>query len=606
MRSFINLVFALFVLALPALAQTVEPARPTDDKAKLEKEAVAFLRETIVDVNAMRSLENRISFSSEIAGLMWYHDEAEARLMFSAVIRDFRELLARYDEQMNAFPEDPDGEGDRPYSGGLLGADLTERSKVLRKFSAALAVRQQITAAMAEHDPDLAFAFYGDTLAAVANPALKAQIETRSSYFESQLLGEIAEKDPAKAVQYASKLLDKSVSYQHIELLKKIYAKDADRGAEFARTLRDRLGKNKLEMKDFWAANVLMAYAVETLEKPGSGTAKRPLLSRDELRDLAEAFAQGILALDPDGHGEVSQYLDTIGRFAPGRVAQIRTRFNLGSPPPRTPNTFTVTGRPVANVSTSNVAYTNSNTAAPMSNTNSSVEREARREAQLEAEQKLYEDVLGLGSKKLPKEDRDKIVAKARKQLVAAPGRDKKIMGLSMLAAQVAQAGDRELAAEIMKEAASFANPSPKNYQDFLLNWILASGYAKVDSARSFALLDELIGRANETISAFVKVGEFIDVAEEVIQDGEVQVGAFGGSMVRGLTRELGVADDTLKTLAAADFGKLKASTNNFDRPEVRVLAKMLVIRAILGKDDKTKRRGDVLSDDVGEDPGLN
>jgi hypothetical protein len=359
-------------------------------------------------------------------------------------------------------------------------------------------------------------------------------------------------------------------------------------------------------MKDFWAANVLMAYAVETLEKLGSGTAKRPLLSRDELRDLAEAFAQGILALDPDGHGEVSQYLDAIGRFAPGRVAQIRTRFNLGSPPPRTPNTFTETGQPFANVSTSNVAYTGTNTAAPMSNSNSAVEREARREAQLEAEQKLYEDVLGLGSKNLPKEDRDKIVAKARKQLAAAPGRDKKIMGLSMLAAQVAQAGDKELAAEIMKEAASFANPSPKNYQDFLLNWILASGYAKVDPARSFALLDELIGRANETISAFVKVGEFIDVAEEVIQDGEVQVGAFGGSMVRGLTRELGVADDTLKTLAAADFGKLKASTNNFDRPEVRVLAKMLVIRAILGKDDKTKRRGDVLSDDVGEDPGLN
>jgi len=85
-----------------------------------------------------------------------------------------------------------------------------------------------------------------------------------------------------------------------------------------------------------------------------------------------------------------------------------------------------------------------------------------------------------------------------------------------------------------------------------------------------------------------VKIGEFIDVSEEMITDGEAQVGAFGGGMIRGLGKELGVAEATISTLVKADFAKTKALTNRFDRPEVRVLAKMLVLRSVLGKKAET------------------
>jgi hypothetical protein len=67
--------------------------------------------------------------------------------------------------------------------------------------------------------------------------------------------------------------------------------------------------------------------------------------------------------------------------------------------------------------------------------------------------------------------------------------------------------------------------------------------------------------------------------------------------MVRGLTGELGMADSTIQLLAKADFTKTKNLTNRFDRPEVRVLAKMMVIRAILGPGQKANPQGDVLSD---------
>ena len=67
------------------------------------------------------------------------------------------------------------------------------------------------------------------------------------------------------------------------------------------------------------------------------------------------------------------------------------------------------------------------------------------------------------------------------------------------------------------------------------------------------------------------------------------QVGAFGGSMIGGLTAELGMADSSVKLLVQADFEKMCALANRFDRPEVRMLAKMIVLRAVLDEKKSTE-----------------
>ena len=144
-----------------------------------------------------------------------------------------------------------------------------------------------------------------------------------------------------------------------------------------------------------------------------------------------------------------------------------------------------------------------------------------------------------------------------------------------------------------MRDAERLINPQPKNYQDFLFTWMVASGYAEANPDKAFPMLENVILRANDTISAFVKVAEFIDVNEEMIDDGEVQVGMFGGQMIRGVTKELGIANTTLISLAKADFAKTKALTNSFDRVEVRVLAKMLILRAVLDKNPKKEKASD-------------
>lgn len=568
----------LFGTAMTAAQAT--PALPeknaTEKEDKLKKEAIVFLRETLGDVNAMRSLENRISFNAELAGLMWFHDEREARAMYLGVITDFRNLLVRYDFDMNALGEPTENDGPNQRF-GVFGVEPTDRAKLLRKFSTAMGVRQQITVTMAEHDPDLAFGFYYDSLSAITNPGLLKQHESRDSYFEHQLLAQLVEKDAGKAAKHGLRSLELGVNYQHIELLRKIYSKDADRGADFAAAILSRLKDDKINASSFSILSSLIGFGETSLEESRKPDGKRAVYTIAQIRELAEVLAQAILSRSDEDAASGLSYLHAVQKHLPGRAAQIRAKFKVANV---TPVEYSVSvGNSASNANRSYTATYEGNANVSTAD----VERMVREnEAREKEEKKLFDDVQSLGSKQLPKEEREKIIAQARKIITQQPGRDRKVMGLSMLASQVAIAGDKELAAEIMRDAEKLVNPAPKNYQDFILTWLLASGYAAADPDKAFPLLEDTIARANDTLAAFVKVGEFIDVAEEAIQDGEVQVGAFGGQMVRGLTRELVMADTTIDVLAKADFAKTKSLTNRFDRPEIRVLAKMMVLRAVL------------------------
>lgn len=575
---------ALIAVSTPFLfGQTLPAKKPTDDPAALKKEAVAFLRETMADVNNLRTLENRISFSAELAGLMWFHDEREARSLYLTAFGNFKELLMQYDQQMNSFGQTDEEEETYSYRGGLFG-DVTDKARLMRRFQIAMQVRQQIAMSLAEHDAELAFAFYSESLSVLTNPSFRKQMEQRDQYFESQLMSEIAKTNAAKAAQFAKKSIEDGINYQHIDLLRKIYEKDPEKGAELAAAMLSKIKSDKLDPDEFWVVSSFMNYAGETYEKSKTEGGKKPLLTQPELRDLADAFAQAILN-NSDEHAGGLAYVAEIEKYSPSRATQIKAKFkNMGA------GSGMGVGRGYGNTAVNVASYPpppppSANNAGNMSSNRAERERLEREKV----EKELQDNIGKLANKQLPKEEREKIVAQARRILMQTPGRDKKIVGLSGLAATVSRAGDKELASEIMKEAQALVNPQPKNFQDFILTWMLASGYAEAEPEKAFPLLEDTILRVNDTLSAFIKVGEFIDVAGEMIDEGEVQVGAFGGLMVRGLTSELGMAENTLRTLAKADFNKTKNLTSRFDRSEVRILAKMMILRAVLGEGKQKK-----------------
>ncbi|MEJ7848944.1 MAG: hypothetical protein WKF92_12745 [Pyrinomonadaceae bacterium] len=238
MKLFPYTAFITFVLLFAhiANAQVAVKKPPTEDAEKLKKEAVVFLRETMADVRNLRTLENRIGFAAEMASLMWFHDEKEARSMYVATTSDFKELLLQYDARMNSIGTAADADN---FSGGMFGA-AGGRSRLTRRFQMAMQVRQQVAMSLAEHDAELAFGFYYESLAAISNVEFRKQMESQDTYFEHQLMTQIVKSNAGKAAQLGKKSLEKGVNYQHLDLLKKIYEKDVDKGIDFGAAL---LGK---------------------------------------------------------------------------------------------------------------------------------------------------------------------------------------------------------------------------------------------------------------------------------------------------------------------------------------------------------------------------
>lgn len=559
-----------------AAAQTAATKTPDEDEAakKLTKEAVEFLRETSAEVGRLRTAENRISFSAELAGLMWFHDDKEARAMYGNVVGEFKQLLSQLDAQTNMPIADDDDDAN---SFSLFGRAYG-KSKAERKLRIAMMVRQQIAMSLAEHAPDLAYNFYYDSINLITNATFRKEIEQNDKYFESRLLTQIAESDAVKAVDYGKESIKRGLNNNHVELLKKIYAKDVDKGIEFGSTILSRLKSEKKDSDNIHVYSNLLSFGASNFEASKKPSGKKAIYTQTELRDIADQLAQLVLnESEEDSYMySIGSLADQIEKYSPSRAAQIRNKFpkSFGEVKEVRLDRVTKLGNTAANSAGYGTANTNS----------AKTQEQLTREEREKREKQMMEDVKKLGTKELPKEERAKIIAEARKIISQTPGKDKKIMALSLLAAQVAKAGDKELADEIMRDAERFVNPEPRNYQDFMLSWMLASGYAEANPDKAFPILETTILRANETISAFIKVAEFIDVNAEIIDEGEVQVGMFGGEMIRGMTRELGIAATPLKSLALADFEKTRRLTNIFDRTETRVLAKMLVLRSVLDK----------------------
>lgn len=569
-------IIGIFIIVQTAFTQTTGAKKPDEMSAEFKKETLAFLRETAAELNNLRSAENRISFSAELAGLMWFQDEKEARGMFQSVTTDFTQLVMQYDSRLNQMEADVEGS-----PGPFWLGDDSEKAKLTRKFRVAMGVRRQIASSIAEHDPQMAFDFYLSSLNVITDPARRKQYENQDTYFESQLLNQIAERDASKATELGRKSIANGVSYQHIELLKKIYAKDPDKGAEFADAittrLKDRSGNSE-------SISLVLSLGLDNFESVKKAGGKKPMFSEQNLRDLSEILAQDLLNSDEEQGANPLAYVGMLEKFAPGRAAQVRAKFRRSAAASGTATTY---GRAYA--ANANIRNPDRFTVSGSANSNSATASEPTQAERARAERQNTEaqamsDVQKL-NKELPKEQREKVISQARKVVSEMGSKDQKILALSILGAQAAKAGDKELAAEIMRDAAGLVNPQPKNYKDFILVWMLASGYAEADPEKAFPLIHDAIYRLNEVITGVVRVAEFVDVAGEVVDDGEVQVGAFGGSMVRDVTRSVGMVNGTLRSLAKADLAKTKDLTNSFDRPELRVLAKMMVLRAIL--DDK-------------------
>lgn len=208
------IIFSLLVFSGSARSQ--QPATEVKQKpevAAVQQKALKLLESLAGDVSNLRSAENRARIGSNIAELLWDHDQKRARSLFAEAEQDLRTAFTNID--VEALPRDDS----------------------LRVFAF---LRSNIITRIAKHDPELALEFLRST-----RPALYTKIpdymKDMDRAVELQLAGQVAAKNPQLSLKLGRQSLAKGLSNELLPALIQIRQRDKDAAMSFYSEIVDKL-----------------------------------------------------------------------------------------------------------------------------------------------------------------------------------------------------------------------------------------------------------------------------------------------------------------------------------------------------------------------------
>lgn len=555
-------VLFVILLSIASLFSQTDPklaANAVKEDEEFKTKFVEYIRETGREVETLRSSGNRLLFTSEVASILWEYDEKEARGIFLGAMNDVRQQFSQFASEIAA---EVDTDDDSEQRGGFLFGRGGNP-----KFQRILSSRQSLAFSLAEFDPQTALDFFFETRYIITNQKYANQIELSDKSFETRLIQMVAEKDPAKALAFAKKTIEKDVNYNHIDLLRQFHKKDSEKANELAIAMLNELRSTKFDSdSNIEIENMFLTLAVQTSKDIAKmKTNKTPLLSSSQQRELADLMAKQLLKSDEITRFDPSyirQMLTTIEQFSPANANQIRLKYKIKnqklasstaiSAPPR------VAGRPTRNI---NIGPEISSTVV---------------EEKISLMSKI-------GTQKLTIEDKVKIREEIRQTLAKSKRREEKLLIFAGIVSQLSVAGEKDLAKEVIEDSGFIQNQNAKNYLEFGTNLMLSYSYADVEPAKSFEIMESTIFQINDFMASALKILEFVDASDELFSEGEIQLG-FGpaGNIVREVSTSIPQVKDFIKKLAKTDFERTKGLADKFQRPEARFIARMIILRSLV------------------------
>jgi len=170
----------------------------------------------------------------------------------------------------------------------------------------------------------------------------------------------------------------------------------------------------------------------------------------------------------------------------------------------------------------------------------------------------------------------DNKILEARRLLSRAKTLDRKVQILTQLANTLASKGDKKGALSFLGEARGIADSSAPSTTQISAQMQLAQAYVRLDPDQSFAIMQPLIAKANELIAAAAVLDGF---ENRFLKEGEWLTPGAGntGSIVNNLNQGLA-------GLARIDFDRARALADQFDRPEVRLMAQLAIAQGALNR----------------------
>ncbi|HEV8588444.1 MAG TPA: hypothetical protein VGQ72_06185, partial [Pyrinomonadaceae bacterium] len=551
---------------------------------------LGLLDEIISGAWGLKLPENRSFIQASAANLLWTRDEKRARNLFWEALNGLGLQTETVDDATTKDPKDPKSKG------APAKTETTEKAQ--RQYFETYTARRNFLTMVARRDPQLAL----DMLRATRQPPIQQTNPNfrlpDESNLEQEIANEAAARDPKRALQIGRESLAKGLTFQVINLLTRLNQLNQEIGAEFAGDIIDKLQTTSLttDPEAFWMAlNLLVSARTPTAKSENDETPSfvwHPLkLSDDQKRELVEMLTDAVLSVstNPNQAGSLSEIMPEIEAFASDRVAkvkaklaQVTSKLTNEQQDWKTYNSLFRNATPEQMIKSAgtigdeqrNELYREAVILAVMRNRadalreviNTEVEDETRRKSLIDS---LDAEQVAAAVNRGKADDLQKLLPLIRLK-------EQRATAMAELAIMLEKKGQHEEALKLLDEAEPLVKVdfNSESKSQALLALMLA--YALVDPGKAFAIIEPIIDRANDNISKLLLLDKI--VRSGAVKNGEIIMLSPGVPLDFAMFKY----GPGVVALAKADFNRTRAAADRFQRNELKLMARLLMVHSIL------------------------
>jgi hypothetical protein len=581
----------LLVLANATPAQQ-NSASTTESQKEKEKEQREFEKKTLALLNDLASAawslklpENRIFVMTNTADLLWTFDEKRARSLYWEAINSLN-LIAP------------------PPRRGVENISKEEKLKLVQAYLSLYGLRRNLLRQVARRDAQLAL----ELLRATRQVAPPRELNPRYFFpddrqLEQDIAVEVAAQDPAQALQLAREGLGKGVTYELLNLIQRINAKDSVKASEFAGEVISKLRMTNVA-SDSRASTVgvqLLLYS--RMPDPNGPLAKlaataktlRPNilnLGDEQKRDLVDVLTNAALSASANSNllFDLPNVMPEIQQFFPERRAALEQKleaFKQTLPQQQqnqnTYNQLILRGIPDEIVrraaGESNQErlslYQQAAIIAVGRGTTDSFRDLVSKEIKDEGEREKVIDLVD--AEQITTAADRKQIDELKKLLPQIRRKEERARAMVETALLLKEKGEDAEAATLLDEAAGLIKMDLKSETQTNALLTLLCAYAVIDPPKAFALAERTVDHANSQISLLLLVDKV--VKSGAVKKSEIILDQAGLLPLDFLVFKYGKG---VAALAEADFNRTKVLADRFDRQELRIMARLLIAKGIL------------------------
>ena len=602
--SFAVLLLVVLLSPICVIAQVDEKEKAQkelEQRQELERKTFALLDEIIAGAWGLKLPENRSFVQASAADLLWKHDEKRARTLFWDALSS---LGLRTDTSEDATKKDANDSKAKSAQ-----TRNQSKEKAQKEYFEAFSMRRNFLIRVARRDPQLAL----DMLRATHQPPLDLKDPNfrlpDDSDLEQEIANQAAERDPKKALQIARESLAKGLTFQLLSLLNSLKQQNEDLGTEFAGDIIEKIHTVDLstEPDAFWIGTYLLQASRtpksdgEKAENENFPTASwHPLkLSDDQRRELVELLADAASSASahPNLAGGLSEIMPEIQLFAPERVANIRAKMaqikstlNKEQEDWKTYESLYRTATPEQMIHAANALseeqrrslYREAVSLAVTRNRADALRETINTEIADETQRKALND--SLDAEEIASAVYQGKVEELQKLLPTIRLREQRALAMAELAMMLDKKGRHEEAVKLLQDARPLIKIDFNSDTQSRAFLAVLMAYALIDPPQAFTMAEPIIDRANDNISKLLLFDKIVHSG--AVKNGEIVMQDPGVPLDFALIKYGRGA----VALANADFNRTKALADRFQRTELKVMARLLIVQSILRSLDSPEK----------------